>query len=89
MTERTRLLPMTQLWAKVSDQGTPYMIGWFGKTKLVLLPVREEHSNRHTHELFSVIQDDAKPAAHQSTDPGPCPLPEHLEVTIDDGSVPF
>jgi hypothetical protein len=89
MTKRTRLLPMTQLWAKISDQGTPYMVGWFGKTKLMLLPVREEQSNGHTHELFSIIQDDAKPAAHQPTDPGPCPLPEHLEVSIDDGSVPF
>jgi hypothetical protein len=89
MTERTRLLPMVQLWTKISDQGTPYMVGWLGKAKLVLLPVREEQSNGHTHELFSIIQDDAKPVEHQPTDPGPCPLPEHLEVSKDDGSVPF
>ena len=45
MTERTQLLPMVQLWAKISDQGTPYMVGWLGKKKLMLLPVREEQSN--------------------------------------------
>ena len=81
---------MVQLWTKIGrNQGTAYMVGWLGKGKVVLLPVREEQSNGHTHVLYSIIQNDAKPAAHPPTDPGPCPLPEHLEVSIDDGSVPF
>ena len=88
MTERSPLLPIARLLAKTSGK-RPYMVGWLGKTKLVLLPVHEEQSNGHTHELFSIIQDDAKTVAHQPTHPASCPLPEYLEVSMDDDAMPF
>ena len=50
--EHLPLLPLARLWAKTSAKGTPYMVGGLGLAKSVLLPVREEHSDGHTHELL-------------------------------------
>ena len=67
MTERSPLLPLARLWAKTSGKGTPYMVGRLAMAKLVLLPVREEQSDGHTHELFVTAPNDA---THQAAAKG-------------------
>jgi hypothetical protein len=100
MTDRAPLLPLTRLWAKTSGKGTPYMVGRLGAAKLVLLPVREEQSDGHTHELFVTAPNDAiQRAAAQGTQSAPKytrsdarqrPMPKRNgKVSIDDDPVPF
>jgi len=52
MTDRAPLLPRGRLWAKTR-------VGRLGLAKLVLLPVHEEQSDGHTHELFATAPNDA------------------------------
>jgi hypothetical protein len=46
------LLPLARLWAKTSGKGTAYMVGRLDLAKLVLLPVRDDQADGHTHKLF-------------------------------------
>jgi len=100
MTERSPLLPLARLWEKTSGKGTPYMVGRLGLTKLVLLPVREEQSDGHTHELFVTAPNDAtqhatakdpqSTAKYPRADARRRPQPKHDgKVSIDDDPVPF
>lgn len=100
MTERSPLLPLARLWAKTSAKGTPYMVGRLGLAKLVLLPVREEHSDGHTHELFVTAPNDAthqaaakgtqSAAKYPRSDPHKRLIPRRNgKVSIDDDPVPF
>jgi hypothetical protein len=100
MTERSPLLPLARLWAKTSAKGTPYMVGRLSMAKLVLLPVREEQSDGHTHELFVTSPNDA---THQAAAKGAQSSANHPragarqrampkrdgKVSIDDDPVPF
>jgi hypothetical protein len=100
MTERSPLLPLARLWAKTSGKGTPYMVGRLAMAKLVLLPVREEQSDGHTHELFVTAPNDATHQAaakgtqsapkYQRSDARERPLSKRNgKVSIDDDPVPF
>lgn len=100
MTERSPLLPLARLWGKTSAKGTSYMVGRLGMAKLVLLPVREEHSDGHTHELFVTAPNDATHQASAkgapSTDGHPMAVAHRHarpkpggKVSIDDDPVPF
>jgi hypothetical protein len=85
MTERSPLLPLARLWAKTSAKGTPYMVGRLSMAKLVLLPVREEQSDGHTHELCAQSS-----ANHPRAGARQRAMPKRDgKVSIDDDPVPF